>query len=412
MTAIPARRRRRMIAAMVTSGLSVIALPGGLFLGTNSLLHASGGNSIDSRGTVDIPSSVVEMLAVINSRNEVASLALLAVTPEGKGGTIVSIPVGSMADVAKTEQSRRIADSYVAGGLMALETDVENLMNITVDFSDDVTATEFAALLTNVGTQPVVLQQPVTDTGADGAAIVVLESGSSTATPELLAAGLASSQTGTPESARLPQVKALWNSIARAGVATPSAVADESTSSLSPLDTSAFTSTAAFVNALLKGEIDVWQFSSTLFTDAVRNPNQLDLYGLDGGEVLMVMASVVPSALTVTTSNVAVMVDIPFASAVVAKEVVTRLAFLGANVVLIRQSPDLATERTTVYFNDSIAKTEAEDYSTLLGPLEFTESKDVISGVNLRIVLGNDFVAFLGQGSSTSTSTTSTTEPK
>jgi len=412
MTAIPARRRRRMIAAMITSGLSVIALPGGLFLGTNSLLRASGGNSIDSRGTVDIPSSVVEMLAVINSRNEVASLALLAVTPEGKGGTIVSIPVGSMADVAKTEQPRRIADSYTTGGLQALKTDVENLMNITVDFADDVTATELAAVLSSVGTQPVVLQQPVTDTGADGVPVVVLESGSSTASPELLAAGLASSQTGTPESARLPQVKALWNSIARAGVATPAPDVAASTSSISPLDASAFTSTTAFVQALLLGEIDVWQFSSTLFTDAVRNPNQVDLYGLDGGEVLMVMASVVPSALTVTSANVAVMVDIPFASASVAKEVVTRLAYLGANVVLIRQSPDLATERTTVYYNDSIAKTEAEAYPTLLGPLEFMESKDVISGVNLRIVLGNDFVAFLGQGSATSTSTTSTTEPK
>ena len=412
MTAIPARRRRRMIAAMVTSGLSVIALPSGLFLGTNSLLHASGGNSIDSRGTIDIPSSVVEMLAVINSRNEVASLALFAVTPEGKGGTIVSIPVGSMADVAKTEQPRRVADSYTTGGLQALKTDVENLLNITVDFADDMTVAEFAVVLAAVGTQPVVLQQPVTDTGADGAAIIVLESGSSTATPDLLAAGLASSQTGTPESARLPQVRALWNSIARAGVATPSAEVSGSTSSISPLDTSVYTSTAAFVNALLMGEIDVWQFSSTLFTDDVRNPNKVDLYGLDGGEVLMVMASVVPSALTVTTANVAVMVDIPFASAVVAKEVVTRLAFLGANVVLIRQSPDLATERTTVYYNDSIAKTEAETYPTLLGPLEFTESKDVISGVNLRIVLGNDFVAFLGQGSATSTSTTSTTEPK
>ena len=412
MTAIPARRRRRMIAAMVTSGLSVIALPSGLFLGTNSLLHASGGNSIDSRGTIDIPSSVVEMLAVINSRNEVASLALFAVTPEGKGGTIVSIPVGSMADVAKTEQPRRVADSYTTGGLQALKTDVENLLNITVDFADDMTVTEFAVVLATVGTQPVVLQQPVSDTGADGTAIVVLESGSSTATPDLLAAGLASSQTGTPESARLPQVRALWNSIARAGVATPSAEVSGSTSSISPLDTSVYTSTAAFVNALLMGEIDVWQFSSTLFTDDVRNPNKVDLYGLDGGEVLMVMASVVPSALTVTTANVAVMVDIPFASAVVAKEVVTRLAFLGANVVLIRQSPDLATERTTVYYNDSIAKTEAETYPTLLGPLEFTESKDVISGVNLRIVLGNDFVAFLGQGSATNTSTTSTTEPK
>ena len=412
MTAIPARRRRRMIAAMITSGLSVIALPGGLFLGTNSLLRASGGNSIDSRGTVDVPSSVVEMLAVINTRNEVASLALLAITPEGKGGTIVSIPVGSMADVAKTEQPRRIADSYTTGGLQALKTDVENLMNITVDFADDVTATEFAAVLTDVGTQPVVLQQPVTDTGADGVPVVVLEAGSSTATPDLLATGLAASQTGTPESARLPQVKALWNSIARAGVAMPAADVAASTSSISPLDPSVFTSTPAFVKALLMGEIDVWQFSSTLFTDDVRNPNKVDLYGLDGGEVLMVMASVVPSALTVTTANVAVMIDIPFASASVAKEVVTRLAYLGANVVLVRQSPDLATERTTVYYNDSIARTEAEAYPTLLGPLEFMESKDVISGVNLRIVLGNDFVAFLGQGSTTSTSTTSTTEPK
>jgi hypothetical protein len=227
-----------------------------------------------------------------------------------------------------------------------------------------------------------------------------------------LAAGLASSQTGTPESARLPQVKALWSSIARAGVATPAPDVAASTSSISPLDPSVFTSTTAFVKALLMGEIDVWQFSSTLFTDDVRNPNKVDLYGLDGGEVLMVMASVVPSALTVTNANVAVMIDIPFASASVAKEVVTRLAYLGANVVLVRQSPDLATERTTVYYNDSIAKTEAESYPTLLGPLEFTESKDVISGVNLRIVLGNDFVAFLGQGSGTSTSTTSTTEPK
>ncbi|MEI6198657.1 MAG: hypothetical protein WCP83_01810 [Actinomycetota bacterium] len=411
MTAIPARRRRRMIAAMVTSGLSVIALPSGLFVGANSLLHASGGNSIDSRGSVDIPTTAVELLAVMNSRNEVATLALLAITPEGKGGTIISIPVGAMTDVAKTEQPHRLADSYATGGLVALKTDVENLMNITVDFADDMTATEFASAIAAVGTQPVVLQQPVTDVAADGTSIVLLKNGSSTATPDLLAAGLATSQPGTPESARLPQVKALWNSIARAGVVAPAGDATGITSS-SRLDASAFTSTDVFIKALLLGEIDVWQFSATLFTDAVRNPNNIDLYGLDGGEILMVMASVVPSALSVTTNNIAVMVDIPFASAVVAKEVVTRLAYLGANVVLIRQTSEVATEMTTVYYNDSLAKSEAETYSTLLGPIQFSQSKDVISGVNLRIVLGNDFVAFLGQGSGTSTSTTSTTEPK
>jgi hypothetical protein len=79
---------------------------------------------------------------------------------------------------------------------------------------------------------------------------------------------------------------------------------------------------------------------------------------------------------------------------------------------LVREPSEPAVERTIVYYNDSIALTEAENYESLLGPLEFIESRDVISGVNLRIVLGNDFVAFLGQGSSTSASTTSTTEQK
>ncbi|CAB4367865.1 unannotated protein [freshwater metagenome] len=126
----------------------------------------------------------------------------------------------------------------------------------------------------------------------------------------------------------------------------------------------------------------------------------------------MVMASVVPSALTITSNNIAVMVDVPFANSDTALEAVTRLAFLGANVVLVRQPTEPPVERTIAYYNDSIARTEAEGYMSLLGPLEFVESTDVISGVNLRIVLGNDFVAFLGQGSSINTSTSSTTEPK
>ena len=130
MTAIPARRRRRMIAAMVTSGLSLIAVPSGLFIGTNSLLHASGGDSVDEAATLDIPNTAVEMLAVRNSRNEITAIALLAVAPEGRGGTIVSVPVGASADVASTEAPRRIADSFATGGLEALTTDVQNLLNI------------------------------------------------------------------------------------------------------------------------------------------------------------------------------------------------------------------------------------------------------------------------------------------
>ena len=412
MTAIPARRRRRMIAAMVTSGLSLIAVPSGLFIGTNSLLHASGGDSVDEAATLDIPNTAVEMLAVRNSRNEITAIALLAVAPEGKGGTIVSVPVGASADVASTEAPRRIADSFATGGLEALTTDVQNLLNITVDFADDVTAPELSVAMSSIGAQPVVLAQPVIEGALNEKSTVVLPAGSSTVLPDVIANALAASQQGIPESARLPQVEQLWTAVANGGVAVSDASETSSTNSVAPFSIQSLNSTLGFFTALFAGEIDVWQLSASLFTDAQRNPNNADLYGLNSAEVLMVMASVVPSALTVTSTNIAVMVDVPFANSDIAEEAVTRLAFLGASVVLVREPTELAVERTMVYYNDSIALAEAEKYESLMGPLEFVESKDVISGVNLRIVLGNDFVAFLGQGSSTSASTTSTTEPK
>jgi hypothetical protein len=401
-----------MIAAMVTSGLSLIAVPSGLFIGTNSLLHASGGDSVDEAATLDIPNTAVEMLAVRNSRNEITAIALLAVAPEGRGGTIVSVPVGASADVASTEAPRRIADSFATGGLEALTTDVQNLLNITVDFADDVTAPELSVAMSSIGAQPVVLAQPVVEGVLNEKSTVVLPAGSSTVLPDVIANALAASQQGIPESARLPQVEQLWTAVANGGVAVSDASETTSTNSVAPFSIQSLNSTLSFFTALFAGEIDVWQLSASLFTDAQRTPNNADLYGLNSAEVLMVMASVVPSALTVTSTNIAVMVDVPFANSDIAEEAVTRLAFLGASVVLVREPTELAVERTMVYYNDSIALAEAEKYESLMGPLEFVESKDVISGVNLRIVLGNDFVAFLGQGSSTSASTTSTTEPK
>ena len=412
MTAIPARRRRRMIAAMVTSGLSVLAVPSGLFIGTNSLLHASGGDSVDEVATLEIPNTAVEMLAVRNLRNEITAIALLAVAPEGKGGTIVSVPVGASADVASTEMPRRIADSFITGGLAGLTTDVENLLNITVDFADDVTAAELTVAMASIGVQPVVLTQPVIDSARNEKSTIVLPAGSSTVLPAVIATALAASEQGIPESTRLPQIEQLWGAVARGGLAVSNVAETPSTSSVTPVDIQSLNSTLSFFTALFAGEIDVWQLSASLFTDAQRNPNNADLYGLNSAEVLVVMASVVPSALTITSSNIAVMVDVPFANSDTAQEAVTRLAFLGANVVLVRQPSEPAVERTMVYYNDSIALTEAENYESLMGPLEFSESQDVISGINLRIVLGNDFVAFLGQGSASNTSTTSTTEPK
>jgi len=400
MTAIPARRRRRLIAAVTSSVLTVIALPGGLVLGANSLLNETGGNKVTSEATAVIPETPVELLVITNARNEVASLALIAIAPGNKGGTIVSLPVGSRADTAKGEAPRRIVDLYATGGLDAVRTDVENLLNITITTADDLAEAELAATLGSVGNQSVTLPQPVIDAAVGAAPVTVLQAGSITVSPAQIAAGLAATQAGVPEATRLPQVKTLWNAVARAGL-----VEEPTTSTTAVQQVSAPSNTAEFMSALFNGRVDVWQFDGALMNDAVRNPAALDMYSLDGGEVLTVMASVAPSAMRITSTNISVMVDLPFNNMAYAREAVTRLAFMGANVVLLRQTTDPPTVRSIVYYNDAIARAEAENYVGLLGPLEYVESADVIEGVNLRIVLGNDFAAALGAGIGVSTTT-------
>ena len=405
MTAIPARRRRRLIAAFVTSAITMVSLPSGLVLGTNMLLNDSGGQNVETSDAIRIPATPVHLVALTNARSEVSTLALFALAPNAQGGTIISLPVGSAADVGPDVAPRRLGDAFVTGGIDALRTDVQDLLNITVDSASVHNASEFAVVLQEVGTQSITLAQPVIDVDVTGTEAVVLESGPTTVTPDKIAAGLVASQVGLDEFTRFAAVKSLWTAVSRAG-----AVVEQTDSSVVPTtevegdpSTEPLTTVEEYVAAMLTGRIDVWQFNATRITDAQRNPNAVDMYSLDVGEVLMVMASVAPSAMRLVSNNLTVMVDMPFNSSTYAQEVVTRLAYAGANVALVRQISESPAEKTIAYVNDSIARAEVETYVGLIGSIEIVETLERIEGVNVRIVLGNEFVAFLGAGGITTT---------
>lgn len=405
MTAIPARRRRRLIAAAITSALTMVSLPSGLVLGTNMLLNDSSGQNVETSDVIRIPSTPVHLVALTNARNEVSTLALFALAPNGEGGTIISLPVGSAADVGPDVAPRRLGDSFVTGGLDALRVDVEDLLNITIDSSSAHNAAEFAVILQDVGTQPITLAQPVVDVDAVGTEVVVLEAGATTVSPEKIAAALVASRVGLDESTRFAAIKSLWTAVSRGSA---SSVDDSNTDVSTSIaqdnsDSETPTTVQEFLAGMLAGRLDVWQFTATRISDVQRNPNALDLYSLDGGEVLMVMASVAPSAMRLVSNNLTVMVDVPFNNSAYAQEAVTRLAYAGANVVLVRQISDVPAEKTIAYVNDSIARAEVETYTGLVGGIEIVETLERISGVNVRIVLGNEFVAFLGAGGSSTT---------
>ena len=412
MSAIPSRRRRRAIAAVVTGLVGLVLLPSGLVVGANSLLNETGGNSVDDAPTTRIPVTPTALVAVTNTRNEVAALAMLAVDPAGKGGSIVSIPVGANAEIPKSGTIHRIADSYASGGMDALRADVEGLLNVSFNLVDDVNAAELGTLLQVFGDVNANLPAPVLDTAADGTAVPVLGAGSATLTPAQVAAGLASSQTGVAESTRWPSVKELWSAVAASAgrdpvspPATSDAATDETAAEVEePADL------AGYVAALAAGKVQVWQLAATLLTDPTRNPGNADLYEIDGGEVIMVMASIAPSAIALVSNSIAIMIDTPYDDSALVREAVLRLAYVGANVAVVRTVDTAPAKETTVFYNDVMVRVDVEGYASLLGTMAFAETEEVIEGVNARIVLGEDFREFIGSavGRTIATTTTST----
>lgn len=420
MSAIPARRRRRAMAAVVTGIIGLVMLPSGLVVGANSLLNETGGNSVDDSSTTKIPVTPTALVAVTNTRSEVASLAMLALDPSGRGGSIVSIPVGANAEIPKSGTIHRIADSYTTGGIDALRADVEGLLNVSFSLVDDVDSAELAVYLQGFGDRPTNLPAPVLDSAADGATVPVLDAGSATLTPQQIASGLASSLTGVAESTRLPTVKELWSAVASgAGPAAGATTVPSASSQPGPVvtDPAAAAGDAevpadmfGYFAALQQGTVQVWQLSSVLITDPTRNPGNVDLYEIDGGEVIMVMASIAPSAIALVSNSIAIMIDTPYDDSALVREAVLRLAYVGANVAVVRTVEEAPSKETTVFYNESMVRSDIEGYATLLGQMSFVRTDETIEGVNARIVLGEDFRTFIGSaaGRTIATTTTST----
>jgi hypothetical protein len=144
------------------------------------------------------------------------------------------------------------------------------------------------------------------------------------------------------------------------------------------------------------GPVQVWQLSAQPLSGA-DNPALLDLYALDRFEVLMIMASVAPSSLSLPSGSLAIQVDSSLNDANVTRAVVERLNYIGASVVLIRELTDTPPQQTIFRYSDKamveLAKVGLE---AVLGPLKYQQLKKPVEGISAQIVIGQDFVIFLG----------------
>ena len=405
MTAIPSRRHNRTVAAFLCGLLGMVMLPSGLALAANSLLHSTDGDSVDSKNVMKIPSTPAALLAVVDGNGFVASLQMIALAPGGRGGTIVSIPVGAASVVAAGEAPRRLGDAFLLNGIDGLTTDVEGLLNVTFTAKAAVTEVEMAAMLAGERDVNVEIDRAVNTLLPTGIQ-EILPAGKHTLTSAQVAGILASNQAGAPESDRLPIIKSLWVGIAGAGlnIATTTTEVVGTATTLAPALT-----VQDFLQRTLTGEVQVWQFAANAIPEGELNPTNSDMYALDKAEVIMVVASVAPSSVSSLYAAINVQIDSAFTDATITREAVLRLSILGVNVVLVREVTGEPVAETVVQYSDDPVRAEVESYSSIFGSLTPKRVTQQVEGVDARIVLGTNFRDFIagqpsGGGITTSTS--------
>jgi hypothetical protein len=392
-------------------------LPVGVVFGARSLLGSSGGQNVDSSGALKIPATPAALLATINDVNDVTSLTAFVLNTTGVGGTIISLPVGARADIIANQDPHRLGDTYAQAGMEALLLDAEGALDVTFSVASAVSANDLTGVFSvlppiNVNfDQPVVTSSFVMPDPASTTTVKlkatettlppqpvpvdneVFPAGETTLTPDQISSVLASKRVGELELDRFARVKSVWTGIATAvgdGL-TPEQAQITETSVVGEIPSDI----GAFMRRVFAGPIQVWQLSGQPLSGA-DNPAGLDLYALDKFEVLMILANVAPSSLSLPTGSLTVQIDSSFNDPNITHDVVERLNYVGLSVALIRELEGEVKQQTQIRYSDpAIVDIGKAGLESVLGKIKFMKKKQPVQGISAQIVIGKDFMDFI-----------------
>ena len=396
MTSLAEIRRRRTLVVLVSSLVVLLLLPASVVVAWRAVRDSKAAQEVVTLPSRTLPTTPTAVIGVTDEQNFLASLAVVALTPTGAGGTVMLLPVGASVGGQPDGEPKRLADVYGSDGPDALKKAVEDMTNSQIDLVSVSGVDGTAELIARAGTITPTFASDVTDTEGESTRVVGV-AGPNTFTPIDATAILAARDADKPEETRLAPVKATWDAIATAvgaGAlgATPAAVIPDVGAQTPP-------DVATLMSALLAGPIRVWQVGAQRITDAAKNPLDIDVYGYNLGEVVMVMASAAPSAMVPVYPTLSVQIDSPFPESTVIQEATFRLLYMGTNVILVRSVDVEVPATTTIYYSDEMERAMSEPLTTLFGEIAFEAASERVEGIDVQIVLGSNFIDFLQNGS-------------
>jgi len=258
-----------------------------------------------------LPSTPAALLVVDDVNGKPATVALIAVPPRGKGGTLLVLPVAMKTDAGTT-----LGDAFERGGLIALVQAVELGLTISVTVQAELRPDALAQLIAPLAPIDVRFDDAVRTTDASGT-VVVEPAGAATLTAADAAAVLAARTTEESELVRLGRTAAVWKALL---APRPTVPAQPAAPVVDPVTGPRLTSVSDAIGSLIAAK-------SVVITV---NVDPLDATG--AGEVLvadiatlrLLMAQILPGAVSPVNGNPRLRILNPTGDAKLSLEAVRR----------------------------------------------------------------------------------------
>jgi hypothetical protein len=387
MTALPRRRRRNTLLALASGLVAAVTVPTLVYVGAKAIANSTAGQNVLAGQAPEqsFPKTPTAMLATVNAANELTSVTMFVLAPDGdpspggydqRGGSVISVPVS--ANAGDAAQPVSLHDAFAQGGEDELRLDVESVLNVGIDFSRVMTREEFAGFL--LGLPSVAVTLPADVLGSNDALVVA--KGAVTLTPQQLAEIVTSKSPTQREALRRADIEAVW-----AGIVATIGVGRQG-QTLSPAGPTTFDELAA---RLLAGQMASRGLLARPL-DAVDNPQNLDVETLDSPDTTMVFASIAPASMSKPGSGRAYRIEAPPGFDAQVRRTIGLLQYFHDNVVSVDLNAAAKPETVFKVYDPQAAKTEPTS-NDLFGAITVQTPTTRLSGIEVTIALGTTYLA-------------------
>jgi hypothetical protein len=349
------------------------------YVGAHAILDSKG-SATDVAETIPLPSTPTALFATVDENDRLTSLTAMVLGESGVGGSIVPLPVNADSTGGDGDERISFQSAYQSGGMADLVPAVESVLSVTFSFSEVDDAAGAAGLLLPLAPIAVELPADVVDSKKGAADAVVLAKGAHSLEVGTSALVLTSDSGTIKEASRRAGIAAFWQGVVgaigngRGGGAAPSG---------------APASFNDLVTRLFAGRTQTLGLE-VLPIAAAANPTGADVELVDRTFAVFVFAAAAPGAMSSPAPGDRYRIEAPAGYEAEVKAVIASLLYLGDNVVSVNIAAQPQTG--TVAFVAPSIEPDEQITGGLFGKLDVKPIETRIDGIDIKLVLGTDFL--------------------